>query len=205
MVPFFSYAEAAGRTMSASCAVSVRNKSCTTSKSSLPRRSRCGNAKRFYGIRADHVERVQLSLGCGGEHRARIHSRFFRQLCRPTAAPNFWRALCVRDRQVAGKHVGQLSHVRGAARIRVIAKRHVARLAGQGRAEFYEIANRRAGEFRAEHDDHVIFFFERSLERAEPFDGAGFELRFAAREPANGGRLRGPRALRQNPGPCAAA
>jgi len=72
--------------------------------------------------------------------------------------------------------VRQQTHIGSPARVRVIPKRHVTRLAGQGGAKFYEIADRLTGQLRPKDNDNVVFRFESGLQRGKPFEGGGVEV-----------------------------
>ncbi len=137
---------------------------------------------------------------------SRAHpGRAFPEASRPKARRIFRARFDVRNRGIAGEHVRQQAHVRSAARIRVIAERHVARLPGQGRAEFHKIADRRARELRAENDDDVCSLFRARLLARK--GARSFPRPAALRRPRASGQrsLRGPPALPRNPWPCAAA
>ncbi len=105
-------------------------------------------------VRAHHIQSLELA-GLRGFHHLR---RGQPSLGRDDAAPQPLETFaCVRvvDVGVARQAVRQNSHIGSAARIRVIAERHVANFAGKLRAKRNQLRDRRAGNFRAKHNRDV--------------------------------------------------
>ena len=72
--------------------------------------------------------------------------------------------------RVTRQPIRQQTHVRGTARIRVVAERHVANFAVQLRPERHKLRDRRAGNFRAENDGHLRLGIERRFQLDELLD-----------------------------------
>ena len=101
------------------------------------------------------------------------------------AFQDFRRGLIV-EIGVARQAVGEQTHIRGAARIGVIAESHVASLAGLQRgAKRNQIRNTRANDFGAKNDCDVALVCECGLQCAKLVDYFLRELSFAGRGPAN--------------------
>lgn len=96
----------------------------------------------------------------------------------------------IRKRNVARQAVRQDAHVRCAARIRVVAERHVAGLSREARAERHQILNRGPLHICAENNHDIGFFFDSGLQRRQIICSIGVELAFSRCEPADSRPLR---------------
>ena len=112
-VPFFSYADAAGSTTSARCAVSVRNMSCTTTNAAL---------RASAALQADSRRPPTARPDRRGEHLVQVHARLAGGL-------------------VAGQQFGHQAHVDRAARVRVVDQADVLHRNAERIAERDQLAN----------------------------------------------------------------
>ena len=83
MVPFFSYAAAGGQDDVGTLRGFREEQILHDQQVELAQAICRGEAGRLYRVRADHIERVQLSFGRGSQHPSCVHPGLFRQFRAP--------------------------------------------------------------------------------------------------------------------------